>query len=110
VRAAGESMVAATRTLRTPRPAAEPRRPVARPLPDRLIPPEPPGELVIRATHVEAPPLPFDGEPDLADPAAGPDPTNPDPDPEAVLPAGNASRAPSSPGRTPPARRRRRPA
>ncbi len=65
MRAAGASVVDATRTLRTPRPAPPPRR---APLPARLVPPEPAGELVVRATHVEAPPMmPYDGEPDLAD-------------------------------------------
>ncbi|MEA2298535.1 MAG: segregation ATPase FtsK/SpoIIIE, family, partial [Solirubrobacteraceae bacterium] len=70
MRAAGESVVDATRTLRTPR--AAPRTP-ARPLPERLVPPEPAGgEFVVRATHVEAPPLPYDGEPDFAVPPPPP--------------------------------------
>ncbi|MGI8802391.1 MAG: DNA translocase FtsK [Solirubrobacteraceae bacterium] len=65
MRAAGETMVDATRTLRAPRPA--PAR--ARPLPARLVPPDPAGgELIVRATHVEAPPMPYDGEPDLPEP------------------------------------------
>jgi S-DNA-T family DNA segregation ATPase FtsK/SpoIIIE len=93
MRAAGESVVDATRTIRTPRPAAGPRP--ARPLPDRLVPPEPPGELIIRATHVEAPPLPFDGEPRLDDP---PSPGPPDPGPD--LPDGDAT--PAEPDRAEP--------
>ncbi|HEU0317236.1 MAG TPA: DNA translocase FtsK, partial [Solirubrobacteraceae bacterium] len=62
-----------TRTLRAPRPAPRPPRPE---LPARLVPPDPAsGELIVRSTHVEAPPMPYDGEPDLApDPPAAPAP------------------------------------
>ena len=63
------------------------------------------GELIVRATHVEAPPMPYDGEPDLADPAQ-PRPQTPsapsrrgDPD---------ARRGGARPGRSPSRARRRR--
>ncbi len=64
MRSAGETMVDATRSLRVPRPAPRPGRDA--PLPARLVPPEVAGdEFVVRATHVEAPPPPFDGGPDF---------------------------------------------
>ncbi len=72
MRAAGAGMLDVTRTLRAPRPVPRPPRPE---LPARLVPPDPAsGELIVRSTHVEAPPMPYDGEPDLAAPPAAPPP------------------------------------
>jgi S-DNA-T family DNA segregation ATPase FtsK/SpoIIIE len=102
MRAAGETMVDATRTLRAPRPAPAPAPAARPPLPERLVPPEPADrELVVRATHVEAPPMPYDGEPDLAGPPAPPlatggrdeEPSDPSPDADAF---------PAEPGRAEP--------
>jgi S-DNA-T family DNA segregation ATPase FtsK/SpoIIIE len=75
LRAAGSTVADATRTLRAQRPAGEPAR---RPLPEPLRPPEPSErELVVRATHVEAPPIdePYDAERDIEQP------------PQTILPA-----------------------
>jgi S-DNA-T family DNA segregation ATPase FtsK/SpoIIIE len=59
LRAAGTTLADATRTLRTPALA-----PAAAEPPEPLLPPEPDGrELVVRATHVEGPPIDqFDAE------------------------------------------------
>ncbi len=103
MRAAGETMVDATRTLRTVRPAAAPRPEPGprRPLPERLAPPEPAGELVVRATHVEAPPMPYDGEPDLAESEAPPAPTPEDGFADPAVEVGDHA-TPAEPGRAEP--------
>jgi S-DNA-T family DNA segregation ATPase FtsK/SpoIIIE len=87
MRAAGAGMLDVTRTLRAPRPAPRPAPGPARPeLPARLVPPDPAsGELIVRSTHVEAPPIPYDGDPDLAEPPAAPPAL--DEEPEDVAPA-----------------------
>jgi S-DNA-T family DNA segregation ATPase FtsK/SpoIIIE len=77
LRAAGSGVADATRTLRTAQTAGPPAKRAAaarpKPEPEPLRPPEPQDEeLVVRATHVEGPPVASEPEPDLE-----PDPEQP---------------------------------